>query len=464
MWLTHQVFRIERGEYMQKEIPTTYSPPGMLDWPCGVERLPNGNTLITDAGYWSGLGSELLEVDSVGRIVWECSPGLIFAHSAKVLGNGNILVSDTGKDRVLELDRKGNVVWSSEEWSGGTGRLSDGSHLWYPNDAEETSEGKILISDRNNNRMVEVDTDGEIVWLYDKLKHCHDADRLSNGNTMVASSDENKVLEIDPDGKTVWSYGDGSPEMLNWPRDADRLENGNTLIADSKNGRIIEVDKNGQIVWSFNLGYFGMPYEADRLSNDNTLISIQQRRQVIEVDPSGSIVWGFRNYVQGHIQEHLKNGNFELEAYPGAGYPAHWAKCPLLCEGEPPNLFWDSKLHFSENHSIGLEYYGTGSVWWQQTIRVTPGKLYRLTDTVKTVGVDGFAQTQVAFLDRMGGFFTPAELLPHTKPRKGDSDWNSDTIELRVLEEATAADIRCIVIGKGKAWFDSVSFEELPWG
>jgi hypothetical protein len=464
MWFALQAFRIERGEYMQRDIPTTYSPPGMLDWPCGAERLPNGNTLITDAGYWSGLGSELLEVDSVGRIVWECSPELIFAHSAKILRNGNILVSDTGKDRVLELDRKGNVIWSSEEWSGGTGRLSDGSNLWYPNDAEETGEGRILVSDRNNNRMVEVDTDGRIVWLYDKLKHCHDADRLSNGNTMVASSDENRVLEIDPNGKTAWSYGDGSPEMLNWPRDADRLENGNTLITDSKNGRIIEVDKSGQIVWSFNLGYFGMPYEADRLSNGNTLISIQQRRQVIEVDPSGSIVWGFRNYVQGHIQEHLKNGDFALEAYPEAGYPANWAKCPLLCEGETPNLFWDSKLRFSGTHSIGMEYYGTGSVWWQQTIRITPGILYKLTDTVKTVGLDGFAQTQVAFLDRMGGFFTPAELLPHTKPRKGNNDWNTDSIEITAFDQATAADIRCIVMGKGKAWFDNVSFEELPWG
>jgi len=26
-----------------KEILTTYSLPGMLDWPCGVERLPNGS-------------------------------------------------------------------------------------------------------------------------------------------------------------------------------------------------------------------------------------------------------------------------------------------------------------------------------------------------------------------------------------------------------------------------------------
>ena len=449
---------------MKEEIPTTYSPPGMLDWPCGVERLSNGNTLITDAGYWSGLGSEILEVDSLGKIVWQHSPGLIFAHSAKVLRNGNILISDTGKDRVLEVDRGGNVIWSSEEWSEGTGRLSDGSHLCYPNDAEETTGERILISDRNNNRMVEVDREGKIVWLYDRLKHCHDADRLINGNTMVSSSDENKVFEIDPDGKVVWSYGDGSPEMLNWPRDSDRLENGNTLITDSKNSRIIEVDKNGKIAWSFDLGYFGMPYEADRLSNGNTLISIQQRRQVIEVDPSGSIVWGFRNYLQGHIQEHLKNGDFELEAYPGAGYPTAWAKCPLLCEGETPKLFWDSSTHFSGNHSIGIEYYGTGSVWWQQTIRVTPGKLYRLTDTVKTADLDGLAQTQVAFLDRMGGFLTPAELLPHTKVRKGDNEWSSDSIELRCLEEATAADIRCIIIGKGRAWFDNISFEELPWG
>lgn len=449
---------------MQQEIPTTYSPPGMLDWPCGVERLPNGHTLITDAGYWSGLGSEILEVDILGRIVWECSPELIFAHSAKVLESGNILVSDTGKDRVLELDRKGNVVWSSEEWGDGTGKLSDGSHLWYPNDAEETTERRILISDRNNDRIVEVDREGKISWLYDKLKHCHDADRLSNGNTLVSSSDENKIFEVDPKGQVVWSYGDGSVEMLNWPRDADRVENGNTLITDSKNSRVIEVNRDGKIVWSFNLGYFGMPYEADRLPNGNTLISIQQRRQVIEVDPSGNVVWSFRNYVQGHIREDLENGGFELEAYPGAGYPAHWTKCPNLSQNSAYTLFWDSKVRFEGEYSVGVEYLGPGSVWWQQTIRVTPGKLYKLTDTVKTVDMDGFAQTQVAFLDRMGGFFTYVDSLPHTRPRKGNCNWNTDSVEVRAFGQATAADIRCIVMGKGKAWFDKVTFEELPWG
>jgi hypothetical protein len=64
----------------------------------------------------------------------------------------------------------------------------------------------------------------------------------------------------------------------------------------------------------------------------------------------------------------------------------------------------------------------------------------------------------------MGGFFTYVDSLPQTRPRKGNNDWNTDSIEIRAFDQATAADIRCIVMGKGKAWFDSVSFEELPWG
>ena len=176
------------------------------------------------------------------------------------------------------------------------------------------------------------------------------------------------------------------------------------------------------------------------------------------------MIWSFRNYIQGHIKEHLINGDFELESHINAKNPAHWTRCPLLCEAEPPIFCWDSNIHYSGNYSIGIEYHGTGIVWWQQTIRVRPGKVYRLTDMVKTVDLDGFAKTQVAFLNRMGGFFIPPDAMPHTKPRKGNTDWVSDTIEVSAFEEAVAADIRCSIIGKGKAWFDHISLEEIPWG
>jgi len=449
---------------MQKEVPTKFSPPGMLDWPCGVERLSNGNTLITDGGYWSGFGSEILEVDPLGQIVWRYSDGLLFSHSAKLTKKGNILISDTWNNRVLEVTREGEIVWTSDNWSERTGKLNDGSHLFYPNDAEETEKGTYLISDRNNNRMVEVTREGEIVWQYKKLRHCHDADRLKNGNTLVASSDENKVIEVDREGNIVWSYGDGTPNVLNWPRDADRLPNGNTLITDSKNNRVIEVDKKGNIVWSYYLGFFGMPYEADRLPNGNTLISIQQRRLIIEVDLSGSIVWFFRNFYRNNIKPSLLNGDFEEKDPSDKNSPLGWTKCYLLSESSPCKFSWEKNVSFKGSRSISIEYRGTGSCWWQQTVRVRPGGLYRLTDAIKTQNLDGFAQTQVAFLDSMGGFFIYVADLPGTKPRKGTSGWEEASLEIRAPREATAADIRCIVIGNGKAWFDDISFEELPWG
>ena len=111
-----------------------YSPPGRLDWPTDVERLPNGNTLITDAGYWSGQGSEIIEVDLLGNIVWRYDKDVRFAHSAKLLPNGNILVTDTSNNRIIEINREGRIVFSSQDWDNGSGKLSDGSELFYPND------------------------------------------------------------------------------------------------------------------------------------------------------------------------------------------------------------------------------------------------------------------------------------------------------------------------------------------
>jgi hypothetical protein len=127
---------------MSKELQDrkALSPPGMLSLPTDVTRLPNGNTLITDGGDWTGFGSEVIEVDAMGRMVWMYDEGLTFAHSAKLTVKGNILISDTTNNRIFEVNRDGKVVWTSESWRKGSGTLSDGSRFNYPNDAEETPE------------------------------------------------------------------------------------------------------------------------------------------------------------------------------------------------------------------------------------------------------------------------------------------------------------------------------------
>ena len=282
-------------------------PPLALRLPHDVDRLPNGHTLITDGGQppggptarvaaQPGSGSQIIEVDADGDVIWSFSQGLNFAHNADRLPNGNTLISDTGHDRVIEVDAAGNVVWNSDDIT-----LSDGSALRYPNDANWLPGNHLLITDRDNHRVIEIARDGTVVWQFgetgvpgDDASHLngpHNADRLPNGNTIIADSNNNRVIEVAPDGTIVWEYRPTGADALDWPRDADRLSNGNTLITDSRNNRIIEVTPAGQVVWQY--GALNLPYDADRLPNGNTLIADSRNNRVIEVDAAGAIVWQF---------------------------------------------------------------------------------------------------------------------------------------------------------------------------
>jgi hypothetical protein len=314
----------------EANVPPPCSLAPLLNLPHDVDRLPDGHTLITDGGQHGGptaaqpgSGSQLIEVDTAGNVVWLFDQGLNWAHNADRLPNGNTLISDTGHDRVIEIDAAGTIVWDSDDVN-----LSDGSVLDYPNDANwlpddhpsaspSSSSGgasgqRLLITDRDNHRVIEIARDGTIVWQFGEtgvpgsddvhLRGPHNADRLSNGNTIVADSLNNRILELAPDGSIVWQYPSPTslhshtPPLLDWPRDADRLSSGNTLITDSRHNRIIEVTPTGQVVWEYD--NLELPYDADRLSNGNTLIA---SGLVIEVDAAGTIVWQYPPDTTGTI-------------------------------------------------------------------------------------------------------------------------------------------------------------------
>lgn len=253
-----------------------------------VDMLENGHFLLTLLTIGGG-PSKVVEVDENGNVLW-LFENLNFAHGAEILGD-KVLISDTGNDRVIIVDKKTNqMIWNSDEIT-----LSDGSTLKYPNDADFIAENRILITDRNNHRVIEIDLNGNILWHFGEtgvpgndLKHLkfpHNADRLPNGNTIICDSENNRILEVDPSGNVVWVYENG----LNWPRDADRLSNGNTLIVDSKNGRIIEVSPDGNIVWSFS--NLSMPYDADALPDGKILVSDSGKSMVMIIDRKGKVVW-----------------------------------------------------------------------------------------------------------------------------------------------------------------------------
>jgi hypothetical protein len=243
--------------------------------PLGVERLPNGNTLIADGRVFTGNDARALEVDSLGRLVWAYIKGDVpFLHTARRLADSNTLMSSSYGDKVLEVNLDGDRVWL------------DSSGLSYPVEAYRLANGHTLITDHDNNRVIEVTPDLSIVWSYSKLAAPHNGNRLANGNTLICGSDSGRVVEVDSTGSVVWQYALGSSC-------AQRLANGNTLIVDPGHNRVIEVDYSGAIVWS--AGGLTSPYTAVRLNTGNTLVSEFER--VVELNTADSIVWQYPNTV-----------------------------------------------------------------------------------------------------------------------------------------------------------------------
>lgn len=437
-----------------------HGAPGMVEFPGSAMRLAGGNTLICDGGDELGLGSEVVEVDPMGSIVWQYDDGgrLSFAHSARPMQNGNILITDTTNDRVIEVSRDKQIVFSSDEWAGGTGNLSDGSHLGYPNDAYELEDGTWFICDRNTNRALHVDRAGVVLWEYSEdLKHPHNAHKLAGGNVLIADSDRNRIIEVSPDKEIVWSYGDGSESMLNWPRCAQRLAGGNTMICDSKNARVIEVTPDGEVVWQYKVDYFPKFYDIEPQPNGNVLVTDQQHHQVIEVDRAGNYRWLHRNYhFVGPVEAKLKNGFFKLRD-DQTGLPLHWNYAKRHDEGGG-RVIWDE-----DNKPYpcpGMEFDRHGFLYLQQTIAVTPGVRYKLAAKIRTHGVEGSASFMLCFLDKWGGQVYDMGDIPRGDLYIGDNDWTLDTAEAIAPPTATSVELRLYINGAGKAWMKEVMFHK----
>jgi len=229
----------------------------------------------------------------VDKKVMEVTPASL--SLAKNLGKNNIaqkittLISEPFNNRTVEVDLNGTILWEK-------------NGLSMPAEADRLMNGNTLISEVGSAQVIEVNQGGAIVWNYSVLGGPFDADRLTNGNTLIADTYGFRVIEVNTSGMVVWEKTN-----LNIPTDLQRLENGNTLITEALEYRVIEVDAAGTIQWIYQ-GTNAL-YGAERLANGNTLISDTLNNRIIEVDNGGTIVWEIDGLYQPTHAERLTNGN-----------------------------------------------------------------------------------------------------------------------------------------------------------
>ena len=205
---------------------------------------------------------KLAIVAADGEIEWEMPWGGI--HDIHVLSNGNIMVQQQMR-KIVEIDRQTKkIVWEYDAASsnGNTGKRIE-VHAFQP-----LSNGNIMVAESGRGRIIEIDRDGKLqheVQL--KIDHPHPhrdtrlARKIGNGNYLVCHEGDGFVREYDRrSGKVVWEYevplfdkskkgGHGLEAFGNSVFGAVRLKNGNTLIATGNGHSILEVTPKKQIVW-----------------------------------------------------------------------------------------------------------------------------------------------------------------------------------------------------------------------
>ncbi|HEY9765050.1 MAG TPA: hypothetical protein V6C82_01740, partial [Chroococcales cyanobacterium] len=168
--------------------------------PILVARLENGRTLI-------GGRQSLVEVDADLRAHWDYHP-----YKEK----------EENKESDGSPEGIARVVPKAEE----TKKIG----LPPPPNLPES----FLMIDRNANRIVEVDRKHQIVWQFtglaggdkNRLFHPHSTARLPSGNTLVADTGNHRVVELRDNG-VVWQFGrkgeqGNTPKQLSQPHSAER--------------------------------------------------------------------------------------------------------------------------------------------------------------------------------------------------------------------------------------------------
>lgn len=276
------------------------------------------------------------------RVVGQLPRGL--AHAAAVLLGGRIYVAGgrsggRATDQVWRFDPAGGRVIAAGRLpspvsdaaavvSGGSAWLLGGEDAGQlasvirlrlgtrttPARLGAPFQGRLLIADRGNNRLLLVDAARHVLWRYPSpgapappggFFYPDDAFFIRHGTEIISNQEGNDtIVEIAfPSGRVLWRYGHprvagGGPGYLNQPDDAYLLRDGRVAVADAKNCRILLIGPRDttQIGATQQCAHdpprrLGYPNGDTPLADGNLLVSEIHGSSVDEITPTGRLVW-----------------------------------------------------------------------------------------------------------------------------------------------------------------------------
>lgn len=227
----------------------------------------------------------------------------------------HILVADERGNRVVILDRRGEVVWRY-------GR-SKGEGLSKPRLAQFTPDGGIAIADTGQQRVLKLSLKKEIQWEFNYaapgLPPRSQAQPVfvhptTGGALLVTDAGHRRIYEVDAAGKVLWDFGGKLGFSLNFqhqliqaemfrPVSAFEIEPGRYLVADQGNGRLLELNRKGKLLWMYpdkKLPPLQTINFAYRLPSGSTWLTSDK---IIEVSAKGEMLWHYARLEDADIKQ-----------------------------------------------------------------------------------------------------------------------------------------------------------------
>ena len=182
-----------------------YIDPDDLVWCTGdldhtVRKFDaDGNLLMTlgTPGVYSDTGHDGKDYFGIKR----AGPPFNRPTNAVVTPDGDVLVTDGyGNARVHRFTAAGELVASWGEPGGGPGQFV------LPHALIIDPQGRILVADRENNRIQVFDSDGEVLDIWPDIRLPQDMALDSAGNLFLAQG-EHRASVLDLDGNVLASWG-----------------------------------------------------------------------------------------------------------------------------------------------------------------------------------------------------------------------------------------------------------------
>lgn len=304
----------------------------------GVMVVPGSNdVLFSVVNPESARGA--YEVNMQGQLVWSYVNKTV-SHDAVRLPNGDTVIAAAHAEdysnwpytqaEVIEVNPQGQIVWAwhaKQDYANNPAyaniRSTDFGYWTHTNDALRLPDGTTVISLRNFNLTVIVDSTGKVLKQFDDpcvfgcgqkgyIIEPHSPLPLPNGNYLINEPSVSRADEFNPSTQRIafqWPQGGRQSGIVLFVRASQRLPDGNTLVTDS-DGQIFEVTSRGQIVWQLKCTCITQPPGGIHLSGQPFFAA-----ERLSYMPPGFTV---SSPVQH--QTYTQNNNVPLTITPGADF------------------------------------------------------------------------------------------------------------------------------------------------